>query len=233
VFAESGPANANATTAAHADRELRFLPMDGGLREIGATAAGFSFDNERPRHKVWVDPFAISDRLVTVRELAAFVREGGYRTPSLWLSEGYDFVRANGVDAPLHTSLLDGEVHVFTLTGTRVAAASDPVGHVSYYEADALARFWERACPPRRSGKSRPRRAQATATATAPSSMTGSSAAPRRARSRTAAALRRRLGVDPERAISPTPVSCPPAALWASTTGNSWSTSRSCAEARV
>jgi ergothioneine biosynthesis protein EgtB len=122
--------------------EIRFVPFEGGLREIGAAAGGgFAFDNERPRHKRWVEPFALADRLVTMGELAAFIREGGYRTPSLWLSEGFDFVRAQGLGAPLHAAMEDGELRVFSLAGPRVAAASDPVVHVSYYEADALARF--------------------------------------------------------------------------------------------
>jgi ergothioneine biosynthesis protein EgtB len=121
---------------------LRFVAFDGGLREVGASAAnGFAFDNERPRHRRWVEPFALSDRLVTVRELKAFVDEGGYRTPSLWLSEGFDFVRAHGITAPLYWSYEDGRVRVLTLSGTRVARDDEPVVHVSYYEADAVARF--------------------------------------------------------------------------------------------
>jgi ergothioneine biosynthesis protein EgtB len=120
---------------------LRFVPFDGGLAEIGAGADGFAFDNERPRHKEWVEPFAIADRLVTVHELGSFVRAAGYHTPSLWLAEGYDFVRAHDLGAPMHAALEEGAFHLFTLGGWRIAGADDPVVHVSYYEADAIARF--------------------------------------------------------------------------------------------
>ncbi len=122
--------------------ELRFMAFEGGLYEVGASdRVPFAFDNERPRHKEWVEPFALADRLVTVRELKAFLREGGYGTPSLWLSEGFDFVRSNRVSAPLHGAYEDGELRVFTLEGARVADDDEPVVHVSYYEADAIARF--------------------------------------------------------------------------------------------
>jgi ergothioneine biosynthesis protein EgtB len=121
---------------------LRFVPFEGGLHEVGAPdALPFAFDNERPRHKEWVAPFALGDRLVTVRELKAFIDEGGYRTPSLWLSEGFDFIRANGVTSPLHSIYEDGALHLFTLAGRQVASDDEPVTHVSYYEADAIARF--------------------------------------------------------------------------------------------
>jgi ergothioneine biosynthesis protein EgtB len=121
---------------------MRFVRFDGGVHEMGAPGDdAFSFDNERPRHKVWVEPFELADRPVTVGELIAFLREDGYRTPSLWLSDGLEFVRAHGVCAPLHARFADGVMHVFGLTGPRVAADSEPVGHLSYFEADALARF--------------------------------------------------------------------------------------------
>ena len=121
---------------------LRFVPFDGGLGEIGARAdAGFSFDNEQPRHKRWVEPFAIADRLVTVRELKAFIDEGGYAEPALWLSEGFDFVRAQGLASPLHTRYEAGHFEVFTLSGPRAASDDEPAAHLSFYEADALARF--------------------------------------------------------------------------------------------
>jgi ergothioneine biosynthesis protein EgtB len=120
---------------------LGFVGFDGGLVEIGAPGGAFALDNERPRHKQWLEPFALSDRLVTMRELAAFIRDGGYTTPSLWLSEGYDFVRTNGIKAPLYTSIDDSALRVFSLGGSRQAFDAEPVAHVSYYEADAIARF--------------------------------------------------------------------------------------------
>ncbi len=121
---------------------LRFVPMEGGLRQLGAPADGsFVFDNETPRHSHWIEPFELSDRLVTFGELEAFVQSGGYRTPSLWLAEGYDLVRATGIAAPLYCSFDEEGPRVFSLAGERRPARDEPLAHVSYYEADAIARF--------------------------------------------------------------------------------------------
>ncbi|HEY2511059.1 MAG TPA: ergothioneine biosynthesis protein EgtB [Polyangiaceae bacterium] len=131
-----------APARASSPEPIRFLGCEGGLVEVGAREpSGFAFDNERPRHKRWVEPFELGDRLVTVRELRAFLDADGYRTPSLWLSEGLDFVRARDLASPLYTAYRDGELHAFGLTGTRVAGDDEPVAHLSFYEADALARF--------------------------------------------------------------------------------------------
>jgi ergothioneine biosynthesis protein EgtB len=135
---------------------LSFVAYGGGLCEIGAPAgSGFAFDNEQPRHKRWLEPFALANRLVAVRELKAFMDEGGYRNPSLWLAEGFDFVREHGITSPLHTRYEDGHLETFTLAGRRTPDDDEPAAHLSYYEADALARFfgarlptegeWERA----------------------------------------------------------------------------------------
>ena len=133
---------AAAETDAAARAPLRFVPFDGGLCEIGAfEGLGFAFDNERPRHKRWLEPFVLANRLVTVRELKAFMDEGGYRTPSLWFSDGFAFVRDHGIASPLHTRYESGHLEVFTLSGRRVPGDDEPAAHVSYYEADALARF--------------------------------------------------------------------------------------------
>jgi ergothioneine biosynthesis protein EgtB len=119
-----------------------FVSFDGGVHEIGARGSEpFVFDNERPRHKVWVEPFAMADRLLTVGELKGFIDAGGYATPSLWLQEGFDFVRAHALTSPLYSTYEGGELRVFTLHGERVASDADPVMHLSYYEADAIARF--------------------------------------------------------------------------------------------
>jgi ergothioneine biosynthesis protein EgtB len=138
AFVDGDPAAASGD-----ESSMRFVPFAGGLCEIGAPAtASFAFDNEAPRHKVWLEPFELADRLVTVGELKAFLREGGYRTPSLWLAEGYDFVRACELSAPFHSRYVDGELLVFTLAGECVAADSDPAVHVTFYEADAIATFF-------------------------------------------------------------------------------------------
>jgi ergothioneine biosynthesis protein EgtB len=121
---------------------LRFVSFEGGLREVGAPAgSGFAFDNEQARHKRWLEPFELGDRLVTVRDVKAFLDEGGYQKPSLWLSDGLDFVRARGVTSPLYTTYEDGRFEAFTLEGTRTPGDDEPATHLSYYEADAIARF--------------------------------------------------------------------------------------------
>ena len=121
---------------------LRFVPFEGGLVEIGsAEETGFSFDNEGPRHRAFVAPFALGSRLVTCGELRAFIDAGGYRTPSLWLSAGFDLVRAEGLEAPLYARVEGGALLLFGLEGEREADDAEPARHLSYYEADAVARF--------------------------------------------------------------------------------------------
>ncbi len=123
-------------------RPAGYVDVDGGLVAIGADAGpAFAFDNERPRHRVFVAPFAIADRLVTWAELSAFVDDGGYATPSLWLSDGLDWVRAHGIDAPAYARRDGGRWRVFSLEGEREPAPAEPVGHLSCYEADALSRY--------------------------------------------------------------------------------------------
>jgi ergothioneine biosynthesis protein EgtB len=133
---------APASSTAAEPGPISFVPFDGGLTEIGAPAgAGFVFDNERPRHRRWIDPFAIADRLVTVREVKAFIEDGGYENPTIWLSEGFDFVRANRMSAPLYVRYEGGSIEAFTLAGSRTPSDHEPATHLSYYEADAIARF--------------------------------------------------------------------------------------------
>jgi ergothioneine biosynthesis protein EgtB len=132
-------------TPAHTQSaQLRWRAFDAGLITVGADASSteFVFDNETPAHRVWVDPFLLADRLLTVGELKEFIRAGGYQTPSLWLSEGIDWVRANNICAPMYSRMQDGELCVYGLHGERVAQDSEPITHVSYYEADALAAFF-------------------------------------------------------------------------------------------
>ncbi|MDP2310609.1 MAG: ergothioneine biosynthesis protein EgtB, partial [Pseudomonadota bacterium] len=117
--------------------DLGWVDVVGGLVEIGAPAAGFAFDNERPRHRAWTEPFRLADRLVTVAEWEAFVADGGYDSPLLWLSEGWAWRVAAEVRAPLYWE--DGAV--FTLSGLRERRPDEPVCHVSYFEADAYARW--------------------------------------------------------------------------------------------
>jgi ergothioneine biosynthesis protein EgtB len=117
---------------------LAWLPGRTGLVEIGAPQAGFAFDCERPRHQALLHPHAIAARCVTNGEWMQFIAEGGYRTPGLWLSEGWDWVCGSGIRAPLYWNE-DGSA--FTLGGRREIDQAAPVAHISFYEADAFARW--------------------------------------------------------------------------------------------
>ncbi|MYN02175.1 ergothioneine biosynthesis protein EgtB [Pseudoduganella sp. DS3] len=132
----------------------------GGLCEIGHTGDGFCFDNELPRHKVYVAPFELASRLVTNGEYLAFIESGGYRDPGLWLAEGWDWGRAQGIEAPLYWQRAGQGWSSFTLHGCQPLDLAAPVTHVSLYEADAYAHWagarlpteaeWEHAASDRR-----------------------------------------------------------------------------------
>ncbi|MEW5848231.1 MAG: ergothioneine biosynthesis protein EgtB [Myxococcota bacterium] len=112
-----------------------------GLRWMGHDGPGFSFDNERPRHRVFVHAFQLASRLVTSGEWLEFMRAGGYRNPLLWLSDGWALVQQENWSAPLYWEERDGAFFHMTLTGMRPVVPQEPVCHVSFYEADAYARF--------------------------------------------------------------------------------------------
>ncbi len=122
---------------------LDWLAHPGGLAEIGrpGDAEGFGFDNEGPRHKVWLEPFNLADRLTTNAEWLAFMASGGYRDPSLWLSDGWAAVEAGRWEAPLYWRKTAQGWSAFGLHGLRPLDPNAPVSHVSYYEADAYARW--------------------------------------------------------------------------------------------
>jgi ergothioneine biosynthesis protein EgtB len=122
----------------HADEPLSFHPGRTGLAAIGASDRNFAFDAERPRHHELLQPHAIANRKVTNREWREFIADGGYRTPALWLSDGWAWVRQEAISAPLYW-YADGTA--FTLGGRREIDLSAPVAHVSFYEADAFARW--------------------------------------------------------------------------------------------
>jgi ergothioneine biosynthesis protein EgtB len=130
-------------------RPLKFLEFEGALREAGHGGEGFCFDNELPRHRVWLEPFRLGDRLVTCGEYAEFIAGGGYRKPEYWLSAGWDAVKTNGWEAPLYWTKKDGGWSVFTLKGEQPLTSLEhvPVSQVSFYEADAYARWAGRRLP--------------------------------------------------------------------------------------
>jgi ergothioneine biosynthesis protein EgtB len=109
-----------------------------GLAEIGASDCGFAFDAERPRHRTFLAPHQLANRRVTNKEWREFIDDGGYSIPTLWLSDGWAWVREHGITAPLYWREEGTE---FTLGGRREIGWAAPVAHVSYYEADAFARW--------------------------------------------------------------------------------------------
>ena len=113
----------------------------GGECWVGHEGPGFAFDNESPRHRVFVQPFRFASRLVTNGEYRAFADDGGYRRPGLWLSDGWAACREQGWQAPLYWERRGRTWWHFTLAGMRPVADAEPVCHVSYYEADAFARW--------------------------------------------------------------------------------------------
>ncbi|HET6184083.1 MAG TPA: ergothioneine biosynthesis protein EgtB [Acetobacteraceae bacterium] len=120
----------------------RFLTVEGGISTIGHAGPGFAFDNETPRHEVRLAPFAIADRLVRNEEWLAFIEDEGYRTPTLWMSDGWAAAQVNGWTAPLYWRETKAGWTEMTLGGLRPLDPQAPVRHVSWYEADAFAR-WE------------------------------------------------------------------------------------------
>jgi ergothioneine biosynthesis protein EgtB len=120
---------------------LDWVDLAGGLVEIGHRGNGFAFDNETPRHKVWLEPFRLATRPVTCGEFLEFIEAGGYRRPEFWLSDGWATVCAEGWTAPLYWYREDDRRSVFTLAGRRAPNPAEPVCHISYYEADAFARW--------------------------------------------------------------------------------------------
>ncbi len=121
--------------------EMSFKSFDEGLYEIGNPGNDFGYDNEFPRHKVYLESFALADRLVTNREYIDFIDDGGYRKTELWLSDGFSKAEQNNWEAPLYWEKRDGEWWNFKLNGFHKVDLNEPVCHVSYYEADAFARW--------------------------------------------------------------------------------------------
>jgi ergothioneine biosynthesis protein EgtB len=118
-----------------------WMRVAGGRHEIGHAGEHFHYDNEAPRHAVWLEDFEIASLPVTHGEFLAFIEDGGYRRPELWLSPGWDLVCARGWQAPLYWERLDSRWRTFTLHGMAPIEPHAPVCHVSFFEADAYARW--------------------------------------------------------------------------------------------
>lgn len=124
-----------------ASRVLTMKQYAGGLVEVGAGNEGFSYDCERPRHQVFLPPYALANRPVTNGEWLEFMEDGGYGNPMLWLADGWDTCQRNNWQAPLYWRQYQGEWHQFGLDGLRPLTLAAPVCHISYYEADAYANW--------------------------------------------------------------------------------------------
>ena len=128
-----------ATPSGETAGSLAWQGFPGGVEEIGASGDAFCFDNELPRHRVWLDDFELATRPVTNREFRSFVEDGGYQRPELWLSDGWATILAEGWDRPFYWEE-DLESH-YTLGGPRPVDGEAPACHLSYFEADAYARW--------------------------------------------------------------------------------------------
>ena len=122
-------------------RKSNWYPFAGGVRAFGFDDSGFCFDNELPRHEALVQDYHLQDRLVTCREYLEFINDGGYTRPEFWLSMGWGTVEQQQWTAPLYWTKQSGAWHEFTLAGLRPIELDQPVCHVSYFEADAFARW--------------------------------------------------------------------------------------------
>jgi ergothioneine biosynthesis protein EgtB len=120
---------------------LRWISFEEGIRNIGRGEEGFSFDNEGPIHRRFLEPFALGHRLVTNGEYLEFMADGGYRRPELWMYEGWGAVERDGWRQPFYWEERDGSWWIFTLSGMRPLDLQEPVCHVNWYEADAFARW--------------------------------------------------------------------------------------------
>jgi ergothioneine biosynthesis protein EgtB len=126
---------------------LNWISFDEGLIEIGAHGNDFYFDNEGPRHRQYSERFALADRLITNAEYKDFIADGGYKNPALWLSDGWAKCQSDEWQAPKYWELNNGAWWAMTLQGFREIEDSEPVTHISYYEADAYATWRDARLP--------------------------------------------------------------------------------------
>jgi ergothioneine biosynthesis protein EgtB len=133
--------------AATEEGEPGWIDYPGGIRQAGHNGNGFAWDNEAPRHDVLIHPFRLADRLVTNGEWIDFMADGGYRTAALWLADGWTTINREGWETPLYWEQCDGQWLLMSLEGLQPIERAAPVAHISYYEADAFARWSGRRLP--------------------------------------------------------------------------------------
>jgi ergothioneine biosynthesis protein EgtB len=139
------PAPADRRTSGPVD--AGWMTFDEGVSEIGHAGPEFAFDNEGPRHRVFLEAFELASRPVTAAEYLGFLEDGGYDRPELWLSDGWAAMRAEGWRAPLYWHREEDGWWHYTLSGYRRVTPDEPVTHVSYFEADAYARWADARLP--------------------------------------------------------------------------------------
>ena len=151
------PAYRNDLKTQHSKKKVKqsWHSFDEGLFNVGFDGSGFCFDNETPSHKEWLNSFSISSRLVTNEEFLNFIMDEGYQRPEFWLSDGWSWVKSNNIRHPLYWVKERDDYRIFTLSGLQKMILSEPVSHISFFEADAFARWsgnrlpsepeWERA----------------------------------------------------------------------------------------
>ena len=151
------PAYRNDLKTQHSKKKVKqsWHSFDEGLFNVGFDGTGFCFDNETPSHKEWLNSFSISSRLVTNEEFLNFIMDEGYQRPEFWLSDGWSWVKSNNIRHPLYWVKERDDYSIFTLSGLQKMILSEPVSHISFFEADAFARWsgnrlpsepeWERA----------------------------------------------------------------------------------------
>jgi ergothioneine biosynthesis protein EgtB len=141
------PAYHNTQATPASVTSMDWQTYSGGIVEIGHDSAGFSFDNERPRHQTLLRDFRVANHLVSNREYLDFITDDGYRRPELWLSDGWHTINSEHWQAPLYWQLEDDNWKQFTLSGMHALNPGQPVAHLSYYEADAYARWTGKRLP--------------------------------------------------------------------------------------
>lgn len=119
----------------------KFVEVPGGIYAIGNDEQKFTYDNENPQHKVYLEPFQIMNRLVTNLEYLEFIEDKGYQRHELWLSDGWEWIKKNQIEAPLYWHNINGTWHYYTPYGLKPLDLYAPLSHVSYYEADAYAHW--------------------------------------------------------------------------------------------